>query len=674
MYQRSTKGASKQRRDLINVEINEVKDLLPVSDSIRKRLSQLQIMALCNSYIAKSNCFQNSIANADLDQCVEFSDCFDFSEALPGFLLAITLDGKLLYISENVTEYLGHSVVELMTQADTVYDVIDRREHHVLREFLQSSKVVKCDNVKDSSLDELDFICHMNLGQLFRRNNVFDRQKVMKVHGRVIWPEGALTLTEPIFVGRVTPVLGCLPSEQLRPVPDTMMFYSTHSLDLRFLSIEHNGEFHLGYEREELMDRSWYHIVHPDYISETTSKHVDLMQKGLDTAKSLVVRVQTKYGQFVWLHIVMRFASTPFSSLGADNLPQEIICLNHVIDEKQALDTMKHSKMEERLLSSGYHCAFDSTFLPPREAYVPTVVVEEELLDHMMNEGKPSVNCNHDELMQRIRQKAQGKQSKKMKLSDPTVSDYAKYDVTNYTYHQNTLTQYMMNIPGTQMREMKCMSGIKKDDMLGGPLTPASSEDSSADYGSINYTVPTPEFIMSTPPYSPSGSSFVDETAIMTSQQDEVSFFDGLIPGSKPSASLAVKRKREESFCDELPELDQCLVEHILRGFEGSNSSSLNFYQNSLPHQLPSNMSMINSSIFGAATFQPMQANHKYIRSDCLKAHSQQVNVYESSARSLADYGPIYRAGGDDLDLISKSELFESNESPFLGGPTFHSL
>lgn len=31
--------------------------------------------------------------------------------ALPGFLLAFTAEGKLLYISENVAEHLGHSMV-----------------------------------------------------------------------------------------------------------------------------------------------------------------------------------------------------------------------------------------------------------------------------------------------------------------------------------------------------------------------------------------------------------------------------------------------------------------------------------------------------------------------------------------------------------------------------------
>jgi len=54
---RSTKGASKQRRDAINDRVAQIRELLPVSEAARARLSQLQVMALARSYIAKSNLF-----------------------------------------------------------------------------------------------------------------------------------------------------------------------------------------------------------------------------------------------------------------------------------------------------------------------------------------------------------------------------------------------------------------------------------------------------------------------------------------------------------------------------------------------------------------------------------------------------------------------------------------
>ncbi|XP_050565456.1 uncharacterized protein LOC126913228 [Cygnus atratus] len=46
---------------------------------------------------------------------------------LPGFLLVLSAGGKLVYISENVSQVLGLSMVELLAQGDTVFDILDGR-------------------------------------------------------------------------------------------------------------------------------------------------------------------------------------------------------------------------------------------------------------------------------------------------------------------------------------------------------------------------------------------------------------------------------------------------------------------------------------------------------------------------------------------------------------------
>ncbi|GCC43532.1 hypothetical protein chiPu_0027426, partial [Chiloscyllium punctatum] len=51
---RSTKGASKLRRDLINSEIRSMRDLLPLVDEERQHLSYLQTMALVTSFLHKA--------------------------------------------------------------------------------------------------------------------------------------------------------------------------------------------------------------------------------------------------------------------------------------------------------------------------------------------------------------------------------------------------------------------------------------------------------------------------------------------------------------------------------------------------------------------------------------------------------------------------------------------
>ena len=63
MSQSSTDGPeprilSKKRRDLINAEIRELQNLLPLKKSSRERLSYLGILALTNTFIRKATFFK----------------------------------------------------------------------------------------------------------------------------------------------------------------------------------------------------------------------------------------------------------------------------------------------------------------------------------------------------------------------------------------------------------------------------------------------------------------------------------------------------------------------------------------------------------------------------------------------------------------------------------------
>ncbi|CAG5117115.1 unnamed protein product, partial [Candidula unifasciata] len=75
-FDRSNKGASKQRRDQINAEISVMRDLLPLPESSRQRLSQLQVMSVSCVYIRKCNVLQNLFQcqshEGELPEAVDF--------------------------------------------------------------------------------------------------------------------------------------------------------------------------------------------------------------------------------------------------------------------------------------------------------------------------------------------------------------------------------------------------------------------------------------------------------------------------------------------------------------------------------------------------------------------------------------------------------------------------
>lgn len=54
-------------------------------------------------------------------------------KALNGFMMMITQTGKLLFISENAAEYLGHSMEDLLIHGDSIYDIIDKQDHGTIQ-------------------------------------------------------------------------------------------------------------------------------------------------------------------------------------------------------------------------------------------------------------------------------------------------------------------------------------------------------------------------------------------------------------------------------------------------------------------------------------------------------------------------------------------------------------
>eukprot|EP00094_Tigriopus_californicus_P014081 TCALIF_13637-PA protein Name:"Similar to npas4 Neuronal PAS domain-containing protein 4 (Danio rerio)" AED:0.36 eAED:0.36 QI:0/0.25/0.2/0.6/0.75/0.6/5/0/245 len=204
---KSTKGASKMRRDMINGEIANLRDLLPLPTSTRQRLSQLQLMALVCVYVRKSNYFNQGVVSSTVESPLRlllyrmgFTYCAGVGLdrigveirrkisrlvttskilAMSGFLMMSTQSGKLLYISDNAAEYLGHSMEDLLIHGDSLYDIIDKQDHATLQSEL-TKRPTNGDNYADGS-DYKIFLCRMNVTRNSRRQMRFGDQKVRRL-------------------------------------------------------------------------------------------------------------------------------------------------------------------------------------------------------------------------------------------------------------------------------------------------------------------------------------------------------------------------------------------------------------------------------------------------------------------------------------------------------------
>ncbi|XP_029020682.1 neuronal PAS domain-containing protein 4A [Betta splendens] len=350
MY-RSTKGASKARRDQINAEIRNLKDLLPISDADKARLSYLHIMSLACMYTRKSVFFTQG-AGTSLDESAQFLSFHELSElmqSLPGFLMLLTGEGKLLYLSDSVSEYLGHSMVDLVAQGDSVYDIVDAADHFVMRSNLSASTSLEIDRL---------FRCRFNTSKSVRRQSAGN--KLVLIRARCLPPPctppaaGSYWTTNPVWVCFCSPLephptrSGPGAERESTSTPALAeanlflaCFHSQHSRDMRLQAAQDSVNTYLGFDATALRSRSWYSLLHPQDLSHASSQHRSLLREGGEGRAEMVVRVQAGDQSWVWLYMVLQLqpGEIPISSS------------NYIISEAEAWSVRQQLSSEQTQLT-----------------------------------------------------------------------------------------------------------------------------------------------------------------------------------------------------------------------------------------------------------------------------------------------------------------------------------
>eukprot|EP00111_Clytia_hemisphaerica_P022472 TCONS_00066077-protein len=106
-------NASKRHRDRVNVEFNNLAQLLPFPESVIAKLDKSSILRLAVSYIRAKSFFKGAsiLRRETLSSLIKEGTgavTEIFSKALEGFLLVLTEDMKVLFVSESVRDYLGY--------------------------------------------------------------------------------------------------------------------------------------------------------------------------------------------------------------------------------------------------------------------------------------------------------------------------------------------------------------------------------------------------------------------------------------------------------------------------------------------------------------------------------------------------------------------------------------
>uniref|UniRef100_A0A8C7PCQ7 Circadian locomoter output cycles protein kaput n=1 Tax=Oncorhynchus mykiss TaxID=8022 RepID=A0A8C7PCQ7_ONCMY len=339
----SRNKSEKKRRDQFNVLIKELATMLPGNT---RKMDKSTILQKSIDFLRKHKeiAAQSESSEIRQDWKPPFLSNEEFTqlmlEALDGFFLAIMTDGNIIYVSESVTSLLEHLPSDLVDQ--NLLNFLPLGEHSdvykALSSHIQEGETLTPEYLKTKN--QLEFCCHMLRGTIDPKappvyeyvkfignfkalNNVPNstRNGLEGVIQRSLRPAfedrvcfiATVRLAKPQFIKEMCTVEE--PNEE---------FTSRHSLEWKFLFLDHRAPPIIGYLPFEVLGTSGYDYYHVDDLESLAKCHEHLMQYG--KGKSCYYRFLTKGQQWIWLQTHYYITYHQWNSR-----PEFIVCTHTVV-------------------------------------------------------------------------------------------------------------------------------------------------------------------------------------------------------------------------------------------------------------------------------------------------------------------------------------------------------
>ncbi|XP_051782144.1 neuronal PAS domain-containing protein 2-like isoform X2 [Erpetoichthys calabaricus] len=339
----SRNKSEKKRRDQFNVLIKELSTMLPGNT---RKMDKTTVLERTIDFLQKHSDVSSHTEAIDVKQ--DWKPSFlgneEFTqlmlEALDGFIIAVNTDGNIIYVSDSITPLLGHLPCDVMDQ--NLLNFLPEQEHSEIYKLL-SSHLLEKDSVSPDHLNAengLEFCCHLLLGNVNPKepptyeyikfvgnfcsyNNVpssssngFDGaiQRTFKSDiGEQVCYVATVRLATPQFIKEM-----CIVEEPYEE------FTSRHSLEWKFLFLDHRAPPIIGYLPFEVLGTSGYDYYHVDDLEQLARCHEHLMQFG--KGRSCCYRFLTKGQQWIWLQTHYYITYHQWNSK-----PEFIVCTHTVV-------------------------------------------------------------------------------------------------------------------------------------------------------------------------------------------------------------------------------------------------------------------------------------------------------------------------------------------------------
>ncbi|XP_015277511.1 PREDICTED: hypoxia-inducible factor 1-alpha isoform X2 [Gekko japonicus] len=321
-----SRDAARCRRSKESQVFYELAHQLPLPHHVSAHLDKASIMRLTISYLRMRKLLDADDLEAEAEMETQLN-CF-YLKALDGFVMVLSEDGDMVYMSENVNKCMGLTQFELT--GHSVFDFTHPCDHEELREMLtHRNGPVKKGKEQNT---ERSFFLRMKCTLTSRGRTVNIKSatwKVLHCTGHIRIYDSCSSQT---VCGYQEPPMTCLvlicepiPHPSNIEVPlDSKTFLSRHSLDMKFSYCDERITELMGYDPEELLGRSvyeYYHALDSDHLTKT---HHDMFAKGQVTTGQY--RMLAKEGGYVWVETQ---ATVIYNTKNSQ--PQCIVCVNYVL-------------------------------------------------------------------------------------------------------------------------------------------------------------------------------------------------------------------------------------------------------------------------------------------------------------------------------------------------------
>ncbi|CAL8281565.1 unnamed protein product [Arctogadus glacialis] len=373
----SRNKSEKKRRDQFNVLIKELCTALQVQGP-PCRMDKSTVLQRTIGFLQKQKDMsaQNDSCDVRQDWKPSFLSNEEFTqlmlEALDGFLVALTTDGNIIYVSDSVSSLIGHLPPDMVDQ--NILNFLPEREHSDVYKLLSSHKL-SSDPASSDFLDSeshVEFCCHLARGNVdLKEPPVYEYVKFIgdfKFHNNV--PASSCNGLELALPRTLQSSLG----EQLCLIATvrlvTPQFLKLGSLKFLVPGITRASPI-IGYLPFEVLGTSGYDYYHVDDLELIAQCHKHLMQLG--KGKSCYYRFLTKGQQWIWLQTHYYITYHQWNSK-----PEFIVCTHTVVsyaevraERRRAVGLEEMPPVEELAPSSvkaqELYLDFCSTLDPPKE-------------------------------------------------------------------------------------------------------------------------------------------------------------------------------------------------------------------------------------------------------------------------------------------------------------------